>query len=163
MKLTPLAIASLLVFGSVKADAFVDDALAAHNEVRKEYGVPAYVWSTTLAKYAQEDAKGCHTKTDPTERGVGVNYALGPGFTSVRQAVQDWMKDGEKYNYEKPEPASDATNFVQLVWKSSRAVGCALVECPKNETPTAMVVCRYSPPGNTAEEYKDNVPEPTSK
>ncbi|KAF9311652.1 hypothetical protein BG003_007160 [Podila horticola] len=107
MKLTPLAIASLLVLGSVKADAFVDDALAAHNEVRKEYGVPAYVWSTALA--------------------------------------------------------NDATDFVQLVWKSSKEVGCAQVQCPENETPTAMVVCRYSPAGNTAGEYKDNVPKPASK
>ncbi|KAG0015362.1 hypothetical protein BGZ81_011721 [Podila clonocystis] len=160
MKIASIAIVSLLFLGSVKADAIVDDALAAHNEVRKQYGVPDLAWDAELAKTAQENIKGCDIDT-LTEIGAGGNYGVGPGFTSVRKAVVDWMKEAKKYKYEEPETAGDATSFTQLVWKASEKVGCAVTKCGNQES--YGVVCRYSPPGNTVGEYQANVLKPASK
>ncbi|KAG0017986.1 hypothetical protein BGZ82_000561 [Podila clonocystis] len=162
MKIASIAIASLLILGSVKADAIVDDALAAHNEERKKYGVPDLAWDAELAKTAQDNIKGCDFDT-LTEIGAGANYGVNPDFTSVRKAVNEWMKEAKKYKYDDPKSAGDSTAFTQIVWKASEKVGCAVTKCDEPDNLNYGVVCRYSPPGNADGEYKANVLKPASK
>jgi hypothetical protein len=49
-----------------------------------------------------------------------------------------------KYDYNNPGWTSGSGLFTQMVWRSTKAVGCAV-----NPSCTwAMYVCHYSPPGN---------------
>lgn len=49
----------------------------------------------------------------------------------------------------------------QMVWKATRHVGCATVVCPSlgnaGGSNVPFTVCNYSPAGNMAGGYRDNV------
>jgi hypothetical protein len=63
------------------------------------------------------------------------------------------------YNF-KVEPNTEhrtyLATFTQLVWKSTKRAGCAIVDCAEGYS----VVCRYDPPGNIAGQYVANVLAP---
>ena len=47
-----------------------------------------------------------------------------------------------------------------MVWKSTQDVGCGLAACRAEHAESAgrlVVVCLYSPPGNVASEFHNNV------
>jgi hypothetical protein len=51
---------------------------------------------------------------------------------------------------------------LQVVWKSSRLLGCAAQLCPSGVANTpfsagTLIVCRYSPPGNIVGQFDSNV------
>ena len=67
----------------------------------------------------------------------------------------------------------DMTNFhewghlTQILWKKTTHVGCVTIDCGSKMTidgkPSELnlyTVCNYSPPGNYANEYADNVAAP---
>jgi hypothetical protein len=48
----------------------------------------------------------------------------------------------------------------QLVWKNTQDLGCGMASCRPEHPQSAgrvVVVCRYSPGGNVAKEYVQNV------
>ena len=45
-------------------------------------------------------------------------------------------------------------HFTQVVWKSTTKVGCGFSTCGDND----LLVCNYSPAGNFAGQYLENVP-----
>lgn len=49
-----------------------------------------------------------------------------------------------------PHPSSIIGHFTQIVWKSSKTLGCAKRTCPN----WTMYICEYDPPGNII--TKDN-------
>lgn len=57
-------------------------------------------------------------------------------------------------------------HFTQIVWKSTKEVGCFTYTCDYLDTAKAsnspFTVCNYSPPGNYGGEYADNVLAPSS-
>ncbi len=75
------------------------------------------------------------------------------------------------YNYkEEPDLASTSwRSFTQLIWKSSKRVGCAIQACVGNyiddggrllQIKSVHVRCLYDPPGNILDEYLANVLAP---
>jgi hypothetical protein len=49
---------------------------------------------------------------------------------------------------------------MQVVWKSTTRVGCAVQDCSRNKRGTqggTIIVCHYSPSGNVPGKYADNV------
>ncbi|KAK9688751.1 hypothetical protein RND81_09G008500 [Saponaria officinalis] len=64
------------------------------------------------------------------------------------QAVNVWSSQEAYYNYKANSflPNKDCWHYTQVVWRSSKQVGCAKVKCLSCDT---FVVCEYNPHGNT--------------
>jgi len=144
------------IVGSRLTAQEVRQLLAAHNAVRAEAGVGPLVWSGSLALYAQEWADHLASTVRRLEhrpysgtwkQKYGENLFMGTaGRYSVTDAVAAWRSEKSAYHGE----AIDMSNFyayghyTQLIWRTTRGVGCARVECGGN----MIVVCNYDPPGN---------------
>lgn len=66
------------------------------------------------------------------------------------------------YDWSDPRYSGDTGLFTQLVWKSTTSLGCAAQLCPAGISNTpfasgALVICRYSPPGNVLGRFEANV------
>ena len=130
--------------------------LKAHNTVRAGVGAPELVWSDKLALYAQEWAEHLASTRRRMEHRPhsgkwkqehGENLFMGTaGYYGVSDAVAAWEREKSAYRGE----AIDMSNFysyghyTQLIWRNTRSIGCAKVECEGN----VIVVCNYDPPGN---------------
>ncbi|WIA37933.1 hypothetical protein OEZ86_001310 [Tetradesmus obliquus] len=114
---------------------------AALNGFRKKHQAPALAWDEKLAASAKAWAATCQFAVSRTP---GVGEGLGFGYSSLPEAVQDWYAQVSAYNFAQPGWSSDSGLFSQIVWKDTKAVGCAF----NRACPWAMYVCHYSPPGS---------------
>ena len=64
---------------------------------------------------------------------------------SGEEASEEWYKEISKYNFDNPGYISGTGHFTQLVWKSSKKIGCGAA-C--NSANKCYVTCNYSPQGN---------------
>lgn len=132
--------------------------LARHNAVRRAVGVDPLVWNDALAAdalaYAREMAR--------TGRFAHADQPQGPGregenlFTGTRDAysyremIDAWIDEKQYFtngvtpNFSTTGNYEDVAHYTQIIWRNSKAVGCALAS---NRTDDYLV-CRYSPPGN---------------
>jgi uncharacterized protein YkwD len=153
MKRIVAALAAGLIAGAV-APAFAQDisseVLSKHNSLRAKHGVPALSWSGNLAGMAQDWANKC--VFEHSSNG-GENLAQGDGFPPS-QFVQDWYDEIGQYDFNNPGFSSGTGHFTQVVWKSTKQVGCGLAQCSGG----ALLVCNYSPAGNLEGAYPENVP-----
>ena len=123
-----------------------------HNARRAKPGVPPLSWSASLAKTAQAWADRCVFEHAST--GYGENLAQGTGDYSGVNAVNDWYNEISAYDFNNPS-FSDATgHFTQVIWKSTKKVGCGVAQCSDG----ALYVCNYEPAGNMEGAFPDNVP-----
>jgi len=53
------------------------------------------------------------------------NLAAGTGNYTVTSGVKAWTDESKDYNPKNPKPS----HFTQVVWKSSKKLGCAMVDC----------------------------------
>ncbi len=143
--------------------AGVDQMLAAHNQVRREVGVPELVWSESLAELAQDwadtlisDSGGLrHRPAAERDNGrIGENlsssYWSAPGgaLRSPQRAVQGWIDEKADYDYASNTCATGKVcgHYTQMVWADTTEVGCAVA---RNADLTQDVwVCNYAPMGN---------------
>jgi uncharacterized protein YkwD len=131
--------------------------LDAHNELRKQHCAPALEWSTDLEKIAQawadRLARDC-SFSHSGDRRYGENLAAGTeGAFSPEQVVNMWYREVEKYDFDDGGFSMETGHFTQLVWKSTRKVGCGSASCKS----LRIWVCNYDPPGNVERRYQDNV------
>jgi uncharacterized protein YkwD len=150
-----IALLAALMFipaGPAVAD-FKSDMLGVHNTKRAKHCVPALGWSASLAEGARAWAKKC--KFQHSSGNYGENLAMGVPL-SAKQAVRMWYNEVSSYNYSTGAFSSRTGHFTQVIWKNSTQVGCGKAQC-NGQT---LYVCRYSPPGNYAGEFKENVPRP---
>lgn len=138
------------------AREFVD----AHNAVRaavpKPTGysgawapVPPVTWSDEVASTAQawaehlRDTRKCGLLHSDTRHGE--NLAAGKKMDAER-ALRMWAGESDKYRYS-PKYVFDTRtgHYTQLVWRKTTHIGCGRANCGRN----AVVVCRYSPAGNS--------------
>ena len=140
-RLTPLEVRQLLTF---------------HNRARADVGLAPVMWSNELARYAQEWADHLASTSRRMEHRPpsgrwkqehGENLFMGTaGYYGVADAVIAWEKERRAYDGR----AIDESNvhafghYTQLVWRSTRRIGCAKVACAGN----VIIVCNYDPPGN---------------
>jgi len=119
--------------------------LFTHNQFRVRHHAPKLIWDDELATYAKHHADNCIFKHSSSPYGEN----LAAGYSSVRQAINAWYQERENYSYAKPGFHYGTGHFTQLIWKSSKKIGCAYVACNgKNGTPGNYLVCEYSPAGN---------------
>lgn len=134
-----------------------------HNRVRARVGVPPLTWNPALADVAQRWANACVDREPP--RGM-IDHSTGesPAFpgplgenlhattgptVDPAGAVEGWAAEVKDYDY-----ASDTCrrgamcgHYTQVVWRTTREVGCAVSTCPRLRYRTSLV-CNYFPAGN---------------
>jgi uncharacterized protein YkwD len=135
-------------------NAFITEALNAHNKFRTELNIPPLKWSDKLAKNAKVWADRLAAQRrmyHSSGTGEGENLWMGTsGYYSITQMVDAW--GGEKKFYKHgvfPNVSSsgnwaDVGHYTQIIWKNTTEVGCAKSSGGGYD----YFVCRYSPPGN---------------
>ncbi len=134
--------------------------LAAHNRYRRLHGVPAVVWSDRVAASAMAYALSCpsgHSGTDYGENLSWASYDMG-----VQTVVDGWYAEEADYDYNNPGYVKGTGHFSQVIWKGTRAIGCARVTgCgPEHSLRANTWVCQYSPAGNYVSQFEENVLPP---
>lgn len=127
-----------------------------HNKARADVGVRPLVWSKNLAVYAQSWADhlastSCRMEHRPYsgkwKQMHGENLLIGTlGYHGVVDAVQAWEREKSVYHGAALNSSNwyPSGHYTQMVWKTTRHIGCAKSECRGN----VIVVCNYDPPGN---------------
>lgn len=139
--------------GSV-AKQFVD----AHNRYRAKHCAPPLTWSKQLAEVAQKWAntlrdKGCVFGHSPGAK-YGENLAAGTvGALDPESTVGMWYDEIKLYKFPDGGFSAKTGHFTQVVWRSTKQVGCGHVTCKGND----IYVCNYDPPGNWEGQYRREV------
>ena len=155
-----LAMAAPFAQGAADRDGNIEARLlASHNRERAARGVAPLAWSAALAHDAQAYARHLarvgrlvHSQGNVADRDPdGENLWAGSrGYYTPEAMVGLWV--AEKSDF-KPGVFPDNSisgnldkvgHYTQLMWRSSRAVGCAVAEGGDND----FLVCRYSEGGN---------------
>ncbi|XP_057536826.1 pathogenesis-related protein PR-1-like [Amaranthus tricolor] len=128
--------------------------LVYHNLVRaKKFELPM-VWDTKLENYAkwwaEQRYQDCKLQHSFPEGGfqLGENIFWGGGAQwRARDAVLDWADEEKYYDYGSNSCADGQMcgHYTQIVWSSTRSVGCARVVCQDGDV---FMTCNYYPPGN---------------
>jgi uncharacterized protein YkwD len=143
----------LVIVASVHAEPsgcpIEQQALSTHNYYRHLHHAPPLIWDKDLAAYAKKYAQKCQFKHSQSPYGEN----LAAGFSSVAEAISAWHAEEKNYSYQNPQFIHGTGHFTQLVWKSTKRLGCCHIYCGgKNNTPGNLLVCEYSPAGNIINE-----------
>ncbi|HLO84391.1 MAG TPA: CAP family protein [Nostocaceae cyanobacterium] len=132
------------------------EILKAHNNYRKQVGVPPLKWSNKLANNAQSWAKylaslGGRKLVHSKGTNEGENLWLGTSKAfSYTNMVDSWgsekkyFKNGIFPNVSTTGNWFDVGHYTQIIWRNTTEVGCGVASAGGND----ILVCRYSPPGN---------------
>ncbi|KAJ5147368.1 hypothetical protein N7526_000720 [Penicillium atrosanguineum] len=139
------------------ANAYQQAVLYNHNIHRSNHSAPSVDWSADLETSARALAAKCVYEHDTSIDGGGYGQNIGYGVESSQVGVMLTnliMTDFEKWGH-----------FSQIIWKGTTHVGCATVVCDglgnvDSSSSLPFTVCNYSPAGNYAGEYGDNVLAP---
>jgi len=132
---------------TMTSGGFSREMLAAHNNIRAEMELPPLQWSSELAAYSQKWAnsliaknRAAHNSKSPYGENILVT-GLGSTPSTV---VTEWASESQDYTYHNNACNGDCGHYTQLVWRSTRKVGCAMALNGQRE----IWVCSYDPPGN---------------
>ena len=124
------------------------EMLGAHNRVRDGVAVAPLVWSDQLASVAQGWADQLasegrlHHRASPR---YGENlYLISGGRATPNDVVGAWASEQADYDYRTNTCHATCGHYTQIVWRSTKSVGCAVARLRGIE----VWVCEYSPPGN---------------
>ena len=133
-----------------------------HNIVRNLHHVSNLTQSSYIEKIAQKYSdfllKNPNKYTELSKNTyndskLGENIYVGKNTENFSfNAIQTWYKESEFY-FNNPEHFYFSPHFTQLVWKSTKLLGCGL-SC---NTENCYLVCNYYPTGNVLNEYYNNV------
>jgi hypothetical protein len=140
------------------SDQMRDALLFEHNQPRKAQGRAALIWDDALARDAQKWADHLATKrlfehAVPVQGDAaqGENLWMGTrGAYSAEEMVGLWHDEGLEArsgvfpNVSKTGDWRDIGHFTQMLWPSTRSIGCALASNAQDD----VLVCRYFPAGN---------------
>ncbi|GAA97445.1 uncharacterized protein L969DRAFT_17347 [Mixia osmundae IAM 14324] len=129
-------------------DSFEELMLNEHNAFRAKHDAAPLVWDERMASTAADWISACnYVHSPPALAGVyGENIVWGSGYTPL-ELIRDWEAEG---------PQHGAYNhYTQMVWKSTKTLGCAQKACPGD---TTFIACHYGPDGGNVEgELAQNV------
>lgn len=122
-----------------------------HNQARRAVGVPDLQWSDDLAGVAQRWAdtlrgENC-TMRHSQQHGIGENlHWRSGGRDTPTSAIAGWLAEKQFFDptTNTCAPGKVCGHYTQMVWRSTRFVGCGMTTCGNTE----LWVCNYSPPGN---------------
>jgi uncharacterized protein YkwD len=138
-----------------------------HNQVRAGVttspAIPPLTWSTSLAATAAAWAAMCvdggdgvnglidhnPNRSDGHPYYVGENiYGSGGASATASGAVSSWAAEESNYNPTTGACSGTCGHYTQVVWRTTREVGCAKHDCA-GLTFGSTIVCDYGPGGNT--------------
>ena len=122
--------------------------LAEQNAVRAGVGLPPLAWSEKLTEFARAWAShllatGAFEHRQGNRYGENL-YAMTSGSASPAQVVRAWANESRDYDIRTNACTSMCGHYTQIVWKTTRQVGCAVAAARGRE----VWVCNYDPPGN---------------
>ncbi|HTR35893.1 MAG TPA: CAP domain-containing protein [Bryobacteraceae bacterium] len=150
LRLAFLASALVVTVGAQprQATPLAREMLAAHNAVRAQVNVPPLTWSRKLAARAQDWADfllRAHRFYHRPGSNFGENiFEISGAPASASQVVADWASEARDYNYRANTCRGVCGHYTQLVWGTTREVGCAVARSAGRE----VWVCNYAPHGN---------------
>ena len=158
MSLAVLLSSPLLMGGTVQRADFNARLLAAQNIERARIGVPALDWDPALAADARSWADQLamtgrfeHSPDEPGKAIQGENlWAGSPRAFAPEAMIALWAAERADYrpglfpNNSRSGDVERVGHYTQLIWRSSRRVGCATAVGRQEE----FLVCRYSKAGN---------------
>jgi|UPI000685D80B hypothetical protein len=162
---------------SALTNAEINDMVAAHNAVRQRVAqaeslrlggrvsIPNLAWEPAIAAVAQEWADTLIKNNPPIivhredlqQRGLGENIYEGwatnvPIDQSAGKAMEFWASEEPWYNYTKntceAPPDRSCGHYTQVVWSSTRWLGCGRATRKIDNKEYVIWVCNYKPPGN---------------
>lgn len=125
--------------------------LVPHNAARYALRLAPLVWDPKLARYAQSYANkrrgDCALRHSNGPYGENIFWGSGNEWTPA-QAVADWVSERKWYSYWSNSCVEGELcgHYTQIVWRSTRRIGCAKVTC--NGGKGVFITCNYDPPGN---------------
>jgi len=126
------------------------ELLDAHNAARARVGCPPLVWSPGLAGEARHWADQLlvtHTFAQQPNDPHGENlFLVTGGIVTSAEVVQTWVAERGDYNPNANSCAGVCAHYTQVVWRTTREVGCGMAFDGYRE----VWVCEYDPPGNAA-------------
>ncbi len=128
-----------------------------HNQTRSKHGLDPLTWSDALARSAQAYAnelssRGCplvHSDSDYGENLYREWTSREIVFNPAGAA--NWWADEEKfynYNSNSCKAGEQCGHYTQIVWDTTKRVGCGVSTCSASGKNTQMWVCHYDPAGN---------------
>ncbi|XP_041917704.1 C-type lectin domain family 18 member B-like isoform X2 [Alosa sapidissima] len=112
-------------------------------------------WSEPLALLAQERAVSCFSDAALPEQSLGEHVGwnvqqAAHEEASFAEVINAWFFEGQDYVYLDGQCRENSTcqHYTQLVWATSRRVGCAQHVCRSGGSLLEVFVCAYSPGGN---------------
>jgi hypothetical protein len=138
-------------------DDFAARMLKAHNDARREAGLPPLRWNEDLARGAMQwaqvlarDGNLRHSSHESRE-GIGENVWMGTASFFTLEHMLEGMVD-EKRDFRPgtfPDVSrtgkwEDVAHYTQIIWPTTREVGCALATAAGRDA----LVCRFAPMGN---------------
>jgi uncharacterized protein YkwD len=138
------------------------DMLTRHNEYRLQHQVDKLERLSDLESIAQSWAEKIaadrnlqHSSNKYKGNSLGENLYMGPlndklGFNTVDL----WYNEYPNYDFNNPDWTPGAGHFTQVVWKSSKFLGCG-AGCNTNNY--CYVCCNYYPAGNYLTQFDKNV------
>jgi|SoiMetStandDraft_2_1073263.scaffolds.fasta_scaffold11767_4 pathogenesis-related protein 1 len=158
---------------SVGSAAVMDEALAAHNAIRRQVAqaesqrlggtvsIPDLAWDPALSALAQDWANQVVGPNPPPHRpadqrpGIGENifwsYSIGaPVNQSIAAAMQFWASEQQYYDYDTNSCAAGQVcgHYTQVVWSTTTLVGCGSALWNAGGAEYVVWVCNYWPAGN---------------
>ena len=125
--------------------------LSPQNAARTTVRMKPLVWDKRLARYAQWYANqrkyDCALRHSKGPYGENIFWGSGNGWTPA-EAVTAWVSERKFYNYwsNSCSGGQQCGHYTQIVWSSTRRVGCARVTCAGGKG--VFMTCNYDPPGN---------------
>jgi len=124
------------------------EMLTAHNAVRARVNVPPLAWSDRLAVVAQQWASRLLRERQFYHRPhsqFGENlFEISGARSTPAGVVAGWASEARDFNYRANTCRGACGHYTQLVWASTREVGCGVARLKDRE----VWVCNYDPPGN---------------
>lgn len=152
------------LFGS-KSNDFENEALAVHNDYRREHGAPTLILNKdickTSQKWAEELAKKDHMQYSLHEE-YGENVYCGwshdPNIKiRARDCIDKWYSEINDYSFGKEPEVLSCGHFTQIIWRNTRELG---IGSAKSKSGKLYVVAHYFPPGNISNQFVKNVLPP---
>lgn len=145
----------------------IRDAFNLQNELRVKHHVKELTWSPECAKMATawaehiastgQFAHGGYIDANNKRYGQNLYMCRGTSKTAPIDAVKQWYRESEQYEYKVVSPPLSKGHFTQMVWKGTQSCGIGVAYGS-----TTIVCCMYDPPGNVKNTYINNVLPPTT-
>ena len=139
------------------------EILQTHNRLRSQEGsadMEMLTWSDSVARRATDWVAQCTRDTGtilpPTS---GQNQIMVfSGKINLTGTIQEWFDEKANYVYDTGcKDKGMCKNYTQVVWATSRQVGCAYQICKSGSKSGQFLACHYEPAGNV-QNVKDQKP-----